>query len=241
MDYACSTSNARTMTSLLKLLIPAVALLGCVPGYATSITFRIDPVYTSTVDVDRTVDGGGTWIQESPGQFHLITQLGAPASIPLDFYTFCIEPLDVVIPGDFYTFDLNPLEQGTTNIGGMGSVKADLLRELLYTFYPDFSVQLSGDTAAALQAVIWEIVREDSGSLSLTAGDVQYANWSNPAVETLANSMLVSLTGSAPRVTNVMALTLDTAQDLMVQVTPEPATFLLAGPVLLLFALRRKR
>ena len=123
----------------------------------------------------------------------------------------------------------------------MGTTKSNFIREFLYRYYSDFSVQVDIVTAAAIQVSLWEIVRENSGTFDLSAGDVQYRSWSNTSVRDLATTMLGSLTGSGPYLTNVDALALaGGTQDALVQYAPEPSTLLLGAVSLILVALRRR-
>jgi hypothetical protein len=226
----------------------AFFFLGSGAARAATVFVQFDPAYVSPVTVDRTVDGGASWFLQDPGQFHFLTQAGSPADVPLSFFSFCIEPREFLSPGQFISYELAPLEQGATNIGGMGTSKANAMRELLGRYYPNFAVSVDTTTGAALQAAIWEIVRENAqgiGSYDLATGDVQYRTWSDTAVRDLAAAMLTSLNGSGPMVdANVQALILaGGTQDILVQVTPEPATFIGMGTGLLLigFRMRRKR
>jgi len=162
---------------------------------ATPVYVQFDASYSTPVRVDRTVDGGANWYGQDPGQFHFITQPGSPSYVPADFYTFCIEPREFLTPGQYVTYDLVPLEQGTTNIGGMGTVKANLIRELLYRNLPNTNVVVSATFGAAMQVAIWEIVREDHqgvGTYNLATGDVQYRNWSDTAVSSAHQEPLTS-------------------------------------------------
>jgi hypothetical protein len=129
----------------LQLLFGVTALgLGLsVSANATTVYVQFDPAYSSPVTVDRTVDGGANWYMQDPGQFHFILEAGSPQNISLTFYSFCIEPREFLSPGQHVAYNEVPIEQGTTNIGGMGPVKANLVREFLYRNYPDLSVQVS--------------------------------------------------------------------------------------------------
>jgi hypothetical protein len=212
---------------------------------ATTVNILFDAAYSTPITVDRTVDGGGSWFLQDPGQFHFITEAGSPTDIPPDFYTFCIEPREFLNLGQLVSYNEVPIEQGATNIGGMGTTKANFIREFLYRYYADFSVPVDVVTGAAIQVSLWEIVRENSGTFDLSAGDVQFRSWSNTAVLDLATTMLDSLTGNGPYLTNVDALALaGGTQDALVQFTssptPEPSTVLLGAAGLVLIAFRRR-
>ena len=205
---------------------------------AATVLVQFDPAYSTPIRVDRTVDSGSSWYLQDPGQFHFITQAGSPANVPASFYTFCIEPREFVNPGAFYAYNEVPIEQGNTLIGGMGATKANFIRELLYRYYPDFSVRVDAKTGAAIQTSLWEIVRENSGTFDLAAGSVQFRSWSDTAVRDLSASMLAGLTGNGPYLTNVDALIISGGtQDTLVQVsTPEPSSILLSATGLILLA-----
>ena len=191
------------------------------------------------------------WVDTSTGEFKFTrtggTQVGDPSNV---FYAFCIEPREFVSAGTTYTYDFSYLEQGTTNIGGMGTAKANLIRELLGRYYPDFSVSLDAKHASALQIALWEIVRETSGTLDVSTGNVQYRNPDDADALTLAQTYLTSLNGQGPKLTNLYALTAIGAQDVVVQVNgqfeipaPEPVTSVMMGAALigLGLMLRRRR
>jgi hypothetical protein len=158
-------------------------------------------------------------------------------------WAFCIEPLEGISPGN-YLYDVKPLSQGTTNIGGMGQAKADRLRELFGRWYPDFTQAISALAAGALQIAVWELVREDSGTLDIYNGTIYfYSNASTtPGVLALAQTYVQSINGTGPKLTNLVALTKAGTQDLVVQSEiPEPGSLLLAGIGLLGFGIARNR
>jgi len=127
------------------------------------------------------------------------------------------------------------LSQGTTNIGGMGVTKANELRELFGRFYPVFGVPLDQQHAAALQIAIWEIVREDSGTLNVYGGNTRFRNESVAGTIALAQTYLDQIDGHGPLARGLLALISGTpsvpgTQDLVVQeAVPEPGTLGLAA------------
>ncbi|MEP7352253.1 MAG: hypothetical protein ABI824_03390 [Acidobacteriota bacterium] len=123
-------------------------------AHGTTVYVEFDPAYSTPVTVDRTVDGGANWYGQDPGQFHFFTEAGSPANVPLSFYTFCIEPREFLTPGQDAIYSLVPLDQGTTNIGGMGVAKADVIRELLGRYYPDFSVAVDTHRSGTASGVM---------------------------------------------------------------------------------------
>jgi len=97
------------------------------------------------------------------------------------FYAFCIEPRQF-IDNSSITYSLVPLASGTTNIGGMGAVKADQITELFGRYAPNLNAPMTVIQAAALQISIWEIVRETPGAaLDVTAGNIYFQAPESPA------------------------------------------------------------
>jgi hypothetical protein len=183
-------------------------------------------------------DGAGAgYIDTTTGMFQFTrtggTQPGSPTGT---FYAFCIEPREFVSQGSTYTYDFSDLSQGTTNIGGMGVAKANLLRELFGRNYPVLGATITAEKASAMQIAIWEIVRENSGSLNVTSGNVQFRNPQDPNALTLAQTYLSALNGTGPHLNNLYALTFDGAQDVIVQI-PEPAMAFATGLALIALAL----
>jgi hypothetical protein len=175
------------------------------------------------------------WVSTTTGEFRF-TQVSGPqlGNLPGQFLAFCIEPREFVSQGSNYTYTVSTLEQGATNIGGMGVAKANLLRELFGRYDPVLSTQLDALHASAMQIAIWEIVRETSGVLNVTNGNIKFQNGADQAAVNLAQSYLSSLDGHGPMLNNLYALTNFGAQDVIIQyTTPEPATFLTLGTALI--------
>lgn len=197
----------------------------------------IDPSNQQRVTSDQ-MDGGRFQLQRTGGDFSDGLAGGST------FFAFCIEPRQFVSLGGDYTYDVVPLENGTTNINGMGTAKADQLRELFGRYLPDFSAPLTRLQGGALQIAVWEIVREDSGVLDVYNGDIYFypGTSEDPAgVVALAQTYIQSLDGSGPKVGNLIALNNVGAQDLVAQAVPEPESMLLLGGGALLLALGRAR
>ena len=214
-------------------------------GFCSATPFTVQAVFNGEVtseSIERTVDSGGYWISTSTGMFGF-TRTGGdfPGFDVTTFYAFCIEPLEFISPGQTVVYDWNTLENGATNISGMGSTKADLLRELFARYYPEIGVPLDAEHASALQIAIWEIVREDSGTLDVYNGTTRFRNPQDQAALDLAQLYLSSLTGSGPRLYNLHALTLVGVQDVLVQYSPEPGFSLLVGLLLAVAALHVRR
>jgi hypothetical protein len=229
-----------------KALAFALSLIGFNLQAATIIALfngEQNPQNIQRFIVDDPTNPG--WISTTTGIF-TFTRSGGTFTGALNgtFSAFCIEPREFVSAGTTYTYDFNALEQGTTNIGGMGTVKANELRELFGRYYPVLGAALTSDQGSAMQIAVWEIVRETSATLNIHNGNVTFQNPANPAVDTtamiLAQTYLSSLDGTGPKLNNIYALTSGSLgvpgnQDLVVQViaSPEPATLVTMGAALI--------
>lgn len=170
----------------------------------------------------------------------------------LHFYGFSIEPQESVTAGADYTWSIVSLDQGTDNIGGMGLTKANYLSELFARYYPVFGAALDQSTAGALQIATREIIRETANTFDVSSGNVIFTNEGTSGMLAQAQTMLNSLTGTGPRLNNVVAITAgNNVQDMIIQVpagqvgnagTAQPSTFGIAGFALIgLGWLRRRR
>ena len=192
--------------------------------------------------IQRDVGDGAGFVDTTTGMFSFTrtggTEPGAPTGT---FFAFCIEPREFVTTGDSYVYDFSDLSQGATNIGGMGAAKADLLDELFGRYYPVIGAPIDAMHASAMQIAIWEIVRENSGTLNVSTGNVVFRNPADPAALTLAQTYLSSLDGTGPRAYGLYALTEVGAQDVVFQETPEPVELLSTGVALISLALMFRR
>lgn len=190
-----------------------------------------------------TVDAG--FIDTTTGIF-TFTRVGGTQDVAPNgtFYAFCIEPREFVSEGSTYTYDFSDLSQGTTNIGGMGPAKAALLDELFGRYYPVIGAPIDALHASAMQIAIWEIVRENSGTLDVYSGNVVFQNPQDSATLALAQTYVRSLDGTGPKDDNLYALTADGVQDVIVQI-PEPVESVATGLALVALSLvaraRRRR
>jgi len=184
---------------------------------------------------------------------------GVPSSwVPYltgDTPSFCIDVWDdapVTPPGPVtekpYVYDIKPLDgvpDPAAAYGGMGSVRAAYLSELLDTYWLDSYLDTGDSTtddvhAAALQVAIWEIVDEDRenaanpSSWDVTKGDFRVDS-GHSAIITEATNLLSAITsdGQALYSGTYAGLTMpsqqypkDNLQDYVVKV-PVPAAVLL--------------
>jgi len=145
---------------------------------------------------------------------------------------FCMDVLQSA-SSNFQQYQVITLDSGP--VGGadtaMGTTRANEIRELFGRFY---SQSFTNTQAAAFQAAIWEIEYEAANNpFDVTSGSVVVAQ-SDPAVQTVANGWLGSLTGnSAYYDNNVHAISNGSYQDFVfttsttnlgVSPVPEPLT-----------------
>jgi hypothetical protein len=221
-------------------LVLAVCLAACNLQASTVIALFNGEVTSETIQ--RDVGDGAGFVSTTTGMFSFKRTGGTEVGIPNGtLYGFCIEPREFVSAGTTYTYDFTNLEMGATNIGGMGVAKADLLRELFGRFYPIIGAPIDAMHASAIQIATWEIVRENSGVLNVSTGNVEYQNPQDAAALTLAQTYLSALTGTGPRASGLYALTNVGAQDIIVQETPEPVEFATTGVALIALAMLRRR
>lgn len=234
-------------------------LLGVLLAFG-SLTARAGTIKATVVNVisygmvDLSLDSGSTWAKDYAASIAM-KRTGGTSAIellpdPVNFVTFCIEPRESISLNQSYTWEVEPLSKGTTSLGGMGTVKAELVRELIGREYSTWGSTISNLQAAAMQVAIWEIVEENSGTLNVLGGNIRFRNGSITGMLDLAQSMLNSLDGTGPKPRYLYALTNPTQQDIFGMAiphgvpdmeAPEPATFAMFGAGLMLLGLFRKR
>jgi hypothetical protein len=195
--------------------------------------------------IQRDVGDGAGFVSTTTGMFSFTRTGGTLEGGPDGtFFGYCIEPREFVSTGNTYTYDFTNLDMGATNIGGMGAAKADLIRELFGRFYPVIGAPIDATHASAMQIATWEIVRENSGSLNVSTGNVLYQNPEDGAALTLAQTYLSALDGTGPRADGLYAMTAVGAQDIVVQVTspaPEPVESATTGIALIALVMMWRR
>ncbi len=209
---------------------------------------------------DRFTDGfatvttnGGTSTEQTRISTFINTRVGGtyvgPPFFSTIFNSYCVELQESTSLGTTATFDVVALEMANTSMGGIGGVKADLIRELIGRYSPDLSVLptaaviggvlRSGNTiAGALQLAIWEIETDAGSGFSMTGGNFRLISADDANVSATAMAMLSSLNGSGPKANDLYALTRAGGQDILIQAihNPEPGTIglMFAGIVLLI-------
>ncbi len=162
-----------------------------------------------------------------------------------DFLAFCIEPRETISVGVSVTWDAVTLENAASNLGGIGSTKADQIRELFGRHAPRLATPMTALQQAALQVAIWEVVRETPNvAFNINTGNIFYAGETVVGVLALAQTYVQSIDGAGPRATNLIGLRNVGAQDLIVQTTvPEPLSWslMIAGFGLVGWQARRQR
>ena len=155
----------------------------------------------------------------------------------VDFYAWCIEPREFITQGQSITYTVLPLSQAATNLGGIGTAKANQVRELFGRFNPNFSTPLTALQAGAFQIALWEIVRETAGNpLDLSTGNIYFTAGSDniPGTLSLASSYVAAIDGTGPFAKNLKVLSNGIfgvqgsgTQDLVVQAVPEPSSWVM--------------
>jgi hypothetical protein len=142
------------------------------------------------------------------------------------------------------TFTESPLTAAPGNLGGMSATRAGQVELLFGQVTDPFSSTLAADQQAAIQIALWEIIRENSGTLNVSGGSTFFASPTPANALTLAQGYLDNVTNAVGTpLAGLVALTNANLQDLVVVVprnsVPEPGTLLLVGGALA-FLRRRK-
>ncbi|WP_396626345.1 hypothetical protein [Luteitalea sp.] len=230
-----------------------VLLLGTHAAQAGTVVATFNSTSGGTLEriIEDSTVGSTGWTGLNAGSFSF-TRTGGTATEQLlpgiggSFLTFCVEAQETITQGQSYTFEVKDLSEGAENIGGMGVVRSNQLRELLYGVKP--LQGMSTVQAAALQVAMWEIVRETSAlPYDVLNGKTRFRNAFDGAVFTTAQGWLDSFVndGEDPtqRAGNVVALVNANNQDVIgFSVVPDGgASLTLLGSALLgLGTLRRK-
>jgi hypothetical protein len=147
---------------------------------------------------------------------------------------FCIDISQNIYSNVTATWNVTDLANAPTPGNQMGTLRANLIREL---WYNDFGLSGSSNSnAAAFQLAIWEIENETTtnanGTLALNLSTGSFtATDSDAATITTANSWLsqLDLSGNGPKDNSLIALTNSTYQDYVTRGTPAPAGLVLAS------------
>ena len=225
-------------------------------SYVNANLASVSPGVNMTIYESTTYSGG---VGTIAGSFNW-TQSGN-SELQNSFKTFCIEIGQHVGIGNTYTYQLDSQIQnyptsgtgagtGSGTSGAMGTVKADLLRELYGRYYDTLGT--SDVNNAAFQLAIWEITHDGYSTANpgqyytgnvIGTGDFRMTTTTGNAgsASTLANSWLASLNGQGPMNGSLVVLTSPTAQDQITVVPAPPAIGLAVVGVVALFGLKRAR
>lgn len=224
-----------------------ISLLGAWSA-ASAATIKAQFNSTAGGTVQRIIDDSNTgsrdWTSLSAGAF-TFTRTGGDYGGELmgmgggqnQFFAFCVEAQESITQGNTYTFELLPLASGAENIGGIGTARANYIRQLLYGANP-FSRTFTPAENLAMQVAIWEIAREstldlNNPSFAVNTGHTRFQSASLGGALDTANRWLtayVNGTASRPRLGNVVALVNASNQDILAFAeVPEPGTIALLG------------
>jgi hypothetical protein len=203
-----------------KLLGTAALVAMC--GLAGAAPADIIQAQFNSVSPSKTVafslNSGDSYSNTSAGSFNW-TRIGgdyAGAGATDTFVTYCIELLQHISYNQTYNYEVASLAASPQPGAGMGSVRANQLRELWGRYHNDGFA--NNNDAAAFQVAVWEITHDDG--LSLSAGQLQFQN--NGQWWDTAQNWLTSLDGTGP-MANLSVMSSATRQDQVFEV-PNPAS-----------------
>lgn len=217
--------------TLRKLMVPAAVLAATVFGgfaSAATVTATFNHVNTGA-DVNVKFNGSDT--STRAGKFTWTelsdTTNALPSATNTQFTTFCIEFNQHINYNNTYTYDIVDVASApkpgllVNNGNGMGSAKADALRELWGRHFA--SIGTNSTMAAAFQIAVWEIVY-DWGSTGLSSGIFRLNTTGD--IATQAVSFLSTLNGSGPKayLIGMSSGGANGAQDQLTLGTPPPPT-----------------
>ena len=180
------------------------------------------------------------------------------------FVAFCLEPMEFVPVGTSVDYNVVQLPRGASGLGGIGTTKANLIRELFGRNAPAGGfATMTERQSIAFQLAIWEIVMESASTtprnVNQTASPTARGNFyvrPNASVTVAnafndANSWLGQLDGTGPMARGLVVLQNGTfgvqgggSQDLLAFAgVPEPSSWamLITGFGLVGASLRRRR
>ena len=215
----------------LALVAAAVAVAGVSSSaLANFITITYNNTSPSR-SVSISTNSGSQFNNITAGKANFTGDTNNPAGLQGMFMGFCLELAQGISAGNTYTnYYVEPLT-GVPDPGtNISAAKADRIAELWGEEYVNLD---TADEFAAFQIAIWEIVTDNT--LSLTSGTLRVGSGS---VRTLANTMLAKVDGQGPRAAGLFAIASDHNQDFVV---PAPGAGVLAFSGLVLGLSRRRR
>lgn len=239
----------KTLLLTASLVLPAAS-----HAYSISASFASvaagGKVYRTVNSATGRVSGGQMLFENVQTDF--------PDQIGLNsLYGWCIEPGEY-INYDITEWEIVDLADGNNSVGGIGTQRANYLRELFHFVMPDFSQLTDTRTGLALQIASWEIVTDSAlGNFDLTGGDMRFGSTNPDGAVVLAQSWLDAVVNNGVQdamLDNLYAATRDGKQDMIFQFIspslqpaddpspvplPAPLWLLLCGTAIMM--LRRRR
>lgn len=209
--------------------------VACVAGFASSASAGfITITYNNTTpsrSVSISTNSGSQFNNITAGKANFTGDTNNPVGLQGMFMGFCLELAQSVSAGNTYTsYYVEPLTGVPDPGSNISATKADRIAELWGEEYANLD---TADEFAAFQVAIWEIVTDNT--LSLTGGTFRVGSGT---VRTLATSMLLKVDGQGPRAAGLFAIASEYKQDFVV---PAPGSGVLALGGILLGLSRRRR